>query len=48
MSVRLGVPSKGRLMAATFAWFADRGVRLTRTGTDREYAGRVVGARGST
>ena len=44
MSVRLGVPSKGRLMAATFDWFADRGARLTRSGTDREYAGRVVGA----
>ena len=44
MSVRLGVPSKGRLMATTFDWFADRGARLTRSRTDREYAGRVVGA----
>ena len=41
--IRLGVPSKGRLMEQTFDWFADRGVRLSRTGSDREYAGRVEG-----
>lgn len=44
MSVRLGVPSKGRLMDKTFAWFADRGVEMRRTGTDREYAAEVAGA----
>ena len=44
MSVRLGVPSKGRLMEATFAWFSDREIRLSRTGADREYSGRVDGA----
>ena len=42
--IRLGVPSKGRLMEQTFEWFADRGVRLSRAGSDREYAGRVEGA----
>jgi ATP phosphoribosyltransferase len=42
--IRLGVPSKGRLMEQTFDWFAARGVRLSRTGSDREYAGRVEGA----
>lgn len=42
--IRLGVPSKGRLMEQTFDWFADRGVRLSRSGSDREYAGRVEGA----
>ena len=44
--IRLGVPSKGRLMEQTFEWFADRGVRLSRAGSDREYAGRVEGVEG--
>lgn len=44
--IRLGVPSKGRLMEQTFDWFAERGVRLSRSGSDREYAGRVEGAEG--
>ncbi|MEZ5676296.1 ATP phosphoribosyltransferase [Thalassovita litoralis] len=43
MSVKLGVPSKGRLMEKTFEWFGDRGVTLSRTGSDREYAGAVAG-----
>jgi len=46
MSLKLGVPSKGRLMEKTFDWFAKRGVRLSRTGSDREYAGRVDGIGG--
>ena len=46
--IRLGVPSKGRLMEQSFDWFADRGVRLSRAGSDREYAGRVDGAPGVT
>lgn len=44
--IRLGVPSKGRLMEQTFDWFAERGVRLSRSESDREYAGRVEGAEG--
>lgn len=44
--VRLGVPSKGRLMEDCFGWFADRGIRLGRAGGEREYAGRVEGAEG--
>jgi len=44
MSIRLGVPSKGRLMDKTFAWFAERGVEMRRTGTEREYAAEVDGA----
>lgn len=44
--IRLGVPSKGRLMEQCFDWFATRGVRLSRAGSDREYAGRVEGAEG--
>lgn len=42
--IRLGVPSKGRLMEQSFDWFADRGVRLSRSGSDRDYAGQVEGA----
>lgn len=43
MSIKLGVPSKGRLMDKTFDWFADRGVKLGRAGSDRDYAGSVEG-----
>lgn len=46
MSLRLGVPSKGRLMEKTFDWFAQRGITLTRTGSEREYAGAVGGVSG--
>lgn len=46
MSVKLGIPSKGRLMQETFDWFQARGVVITRTGTDREYAGVVEGVEG--
>ncbi|NIZ61107.1 ATP phosphoribosyltransferase [Sedimentitalea sp. CY04] len=46
MSLKLGVPSKGRLMEKTFNWFEKRGVSLSRTGSDREYAGRVDGVEG--
>ncbi len=43
MSLKLGVPSKGRLMEKTFEWFGARGIDLARTGSEREYAGRVEG-----
>ena len=46
MTLKLGVPSKGRLMEKTFDWFGARGVTLTRTGSDREYAGAVAGIDG--
>lgn len=46
MTLKLGVPSKGRLMDKTFAWFQDRGVMLSRVGDDREYAGQVAGVDG--
>ncbi|WP_371157827.1 ATP phosphoribosyltransferase [Jannaschia sp. 2305UL9-9] len=42
--ITLGVPSKGRLMDKTFQWFGQRGLTLSRTGSDREYAGQVEGA----
>ncbi|MGR3500850.1 ATP phosphoribosyltransferase [Pseudaestuariivita sp.] len=44
--IKLGVPSKGRLMEKTFDWFADHGVGLSRSGSDREYAGAVEGIDG--
>ena len=46
MVVKLGVPSKGRLMEKTFEWFAARGVTLRQTGAEREYAGEVEGIAG--
>ena len=46
MTVKIGLPSKGRLMDATIAWFAERGVVIERTGSDREYAGRIDGVKG--
>ncbi len=46
MTVKLGVPSKGRLMDKTFDWFEKHGIRLSRTGSDREYSGAVEGIEG--
>ncbi|MEM8774786.1 MAG: ATP phosphoribosyltransferase [Pseudomonadota bacterium] len=46
MSIKIGVPSKGRLMDNTFSWFRDRGIELGLSGTDREYAGFVSGIEG--
>lgn len=44
--LKLGVPSKGRLMDKTFDWFGQRGVILRKSGSDREYAGAVEGIGG--
>lgn len=44
--LKLGVPSKGRLMEQTFEWFATHGITLRRTGAEREYAGAVDGVDG--
>lgn len=44
--IKLGVPSKGRLMEKTFAWFGARGVTLSLNGGAREYAGLVTGVEG--
>jgi ATP phosphoribosyltransferase len=46
MTIKLGVPSKGRLMEKTFEWFAARGISLARAGSEREYAGVVEGIEG--
>ncbi len=44
--LKLGVPSKGRLMDKTFQWFGQRGITLRKSGSDREYAGAVDGIDG--
>jgi ATP phosphoribosyltransferase len=44
--IRIGVPSKGRLMQDTFDWFGARGLAMRRTGNEREYAGAVDGVNG--
>ncbi len=36
--LKLGVPSKGRLMDKTFEWFRARGVEMASAGHEREYA----------
>ncbi|MDV7141997.1 ATP phosphoribosyltransferase [Tropicimonas sp. TH_r6] len=46
MALKLGVPSKGRLMEKTFDWFGARGLEIRRTGSDREYAASVGGIDG--
>ena len=44
--LKLGLPSKGRLMEQSFEWFCARGIRLSRAGSDREYAARAEGIDG--
>ncbi|MFN7222613.1 MAG: ATP phosphoribosyltransferase [Paracoccaceae bacterium] len=44
--IKIGVPSKGRLMEKTFDWFGARGVTLRLAGTEREYSGAVDGIDG--
>jgi ATP phosphoribosyltransferase len=46
MSLRLGIPSKGRLMDQTSDWFAAHGLAVSRSGADREYAARIDGIDG--
>lgn len=44
--IKIGVPSKGRLMEKTFDWFGARGLTLRLSGAEREYAGAVDGLDG--
>ena len=46
MTIKLGIPSKGRLMDKTFDWFATHGITLKQTGAEREYSGAVEGIEG--
>lgn len=45
-TLKIGVPSKGRLMDKTFAWFGARGINMRQTGREREYSGAVDGIDG--
>jgi ATP phosphoribosyltransferase len=44
--LKIGVPSKGRLMEKTFDWFEAHGVIMRKTGNEREYSGEVQGVAG--
>ncbi|WP_413870384.1 ATP phosphoribosyltransferase [Albidovulum sp.] len=44
--LKLGLPSKGRLMEQCFDWFGARGITLGRAGSERDYSGRVEGVEG--
>ena len=44
--LKIGVPSKGRLMEKTFEWFGARGITMRQSGAEREYAGLVEGIDG--
>ena len=46
MTIKLAIPSKGRLMDNTIDWFSARGVTLRRTGSTRDYSCTVEGADG--
>ncbi|MEO0342070.1 MAG: ATP phosphoribosyltransferase [Pseudomonadota bacterium] len=46
MTLKIGIPSKGRLQEDTMVWFAARGLILKRTGNAREYAGAFEGLDG--
>ncbi len=45
--LKIGVPSKGRLMEQTFDWFGTRGITMRQSGADREYAGAIEGVSGA-
>ncbi len=47
MTLKIGVPSKGRLMDKSFAWFGARGLTMRQSGSEREYAGRIDGLDGA-
>jgi ATP phosphoribosyltransferase len=44
--MKIGVPSKGRLMEQTFDWFGARGLIMRKSADGREYAGTVEGMEG--
>jgi ATP phosphoribosyltransferase len=44
--LKIGVPSKGRLMEQCFDWFGQRGILMRQSGEAREYSGAVSGMDG--
>lgn len=47
MTLKIGVPSKGRLMDKTFAWFGARSLTMRQSGSEREYSGSIGGLDGA-
>ena len=45
--LKIGVPSKGRLMQKTFDWFSARGIIMQRGENEREYVGELSGLDGA-
>ncbi len=47
-TLKLGLPSKGRIQSHTIDWFAKRGIAIERTGDGRDYSARALGIEGVT
>ncbi len=45
-SLKIGIPSKGRLQEQSFEWFGQRGITMRQSQDSREYAGAVSGFEG--
>lgn len=45
--LKIGLPSKGRLMEQCFSWFAAHGITIRQTGEGREYAAVLEGVSGA-
>ncbi|MGL5009335.1 MAG: ATP phosphoribosyltransferase [Paracoccaceae bacterium] len=45
--MKIGIPSKGRLMEQCFDWFGARGLTMRKSPDGREYAGTIEGAPGA-
>lgn len=46
MPISIGLPSKGRLQSKTMEWFEERGLKIMRDGSEREYSASVEGIDG--
>ena len=46
MTLKLGIPSKGRLLAETISWFEARGLQFSAKDSSRKYNGAVHGIEG--
>lgn len=41
-TIKLAIPSKGRLMETTIAWFAEKGISIDMAMSSREYSARIL------
>lgn len=48
MTLKLGIPSKGRLREQSIAWLRGRNLEVAAQGSEREYSARITGASGVT